>query len=601
MAEQGVTHFIGVVESPFKGAKQCGCPDWPFHYVNAWPGYEGAQVFSDAMLESYRWQFRRVLAYFSEKGIQTFLHHYNHFAPHDWYVRQSELIEARCAGGMTVDEAMERRKGSDLARSLCANSAVYQDFMRATWKEFFERLPELDGLLITLGEANYCPCRKCSGGVPRRERWDHVLTPEFIDTMAGYSHLFTDSLKELGKQPMIRCYHGGGDRGLAPRVPKDATYLIKYSGFNAIDCGPDPICHFWLNEGLDVWFLHELSGAENCSGGTWINPEHAYKVVARGNEKPVGGHVAFHNPFWGVQGYAYPGMELNMEAAFSAFRGERYEESRWVSICEERLGPNGAVYLKAGQLLSVSVLNIDKVVSGCLDDGLCFMQLHHMHGRPRFPGVVGEPGIVGTEPHPWRSNLGPLRRIREYLEDQPWTEAIYTEAWKPGEGDPLAFWESCAAKAEEGLSLVEALEVDEEDPFRSEHEVMLTASRWVAQFARFWTHYIRARVYYWGANSRRTPIEVQRELANQCLDCLSEALEARVEQKSLYYDFPVHYMNYANPFSGSVTVESACEHFRAVLEDVGEEFEPLISGRYYQWPDGGTWTWPELIREKGQG
>lgn len=37
--------------------------------------------------------------------------------------------------------------------------------MRASWSELLEHLPELAGMLITEGEAIYCPCNRCSGGV----------------------------------------------------------------------------------------------------------------------------------------------------------------------------------------------------------------------------------------------------------------------------------------------------------------------------------------------------------------------------------------------------------------------------------------------------
>lgn len=593
MAEYKITHFIGVIESPFKGARQSGCPDWPFHYVCHWPDHPHAQILPDEMLQTYRTRFRLILAYLQQKGIRTYLHHYNHFAPYAWYVQQTDLIEAKLEYGITREKALEPPP-SDLRKGLCANAVSYRSFMQASWRELFHQLPELDGLLITLGEANYCPCKLCSGGVPWRERWDHILTPEWSGTMAKFACLFKDTLTDLGKQPMIRCYHGGGDRGLSPLMPKGVTYVIKYSGMNAIDCGPDPICHFWLNEGHDLWFLHELSGAENCSGGMWVNPEHSYNVVARANTKPVTGQLAYYNPYWGMQGMAYPGMELNLEAGLKAFNGEEYDQQEWIDICNERLGPRGEVYLQAGRLLSKAPLNIDKVASGSIDDGSCFMQHHHLTGPNRPPGVVGEPGLGGLEPHPWRSKLGPLRRIRERLVDVPWDDDIMQTAWHAGEENPLAFWDNCVDETLKGLEMIEALDVTEDDPCHSQHEVLLTAARWVGQFSKHWKGMLYARIYYWGANSLRTPLKIQQTLAQYCIECMQQVVDAQASLKALYYDFPVLYMNFAKPFSGATTVEQSFRHYQAILEKIVAEFEPLTSGRYYQWPDGGTWNWPGL-------
>ena len=588
MADNGVTHFFGVLESPIKAAKQSGCPDWPFHYVCEWTEFPGAQVFPKAMLEHNRQEFRKVFSYMREKGIKPFLHHYNHFAPFDWLIQQPDWVEIRTqADGKAPD-----RGTTDLTRATCANRPEYRDFMSASWRELFEHLPELEGMLITLGENNYCPCQKCSGGVPRGQKWDHILTPEFVNTMSSYAKHFSDNLYSIGKKPMIRCYHGGGDRALSQAMPKEPTYIIKYSGFNAIDCGPDPIHRFWADAGLDLWTVHEFAGLENASGGMWVNPEHSFNVVRRANEKGrFTGQVAFHNDFWGRFGMAYPGMEVNLEAGLAAFGGEDYDEERWKAYCLDRLGPYGADYLEAGKLISQPVLNIDKIVSGSLDDGLCFGFNYHFTGEMRFPGLIGELGIVGTEPHPWRSNLGPLRRFKEYLLDNQWSEDIYRKALKPGEGDPVSFWDEKVEAALRGLAIVEGLNVPEDSPHLATHELFLTASRWLTEYAKFWQGMIRGKAYYWGANGIRTPIETQRELAGKCIRCLESAVESIFTMKALYYDFPPLYMNWGKAFCG-ITMEEKLDHYRKELAKVKEEFEPLISGRYYQWPDGVTWTWP---------
>ncbi len=603
MADNGVTHFIGVTESWLKGAKQATyTPDWPFHYICSWTEFPKARIFPESILENNRKLFRTILGWMRDKGIKPFLHHYNHMAPFDWFRTQEELIERKLRGPLKGDRPPTRaevttRGKSDLAVDICANAPVYRNFMTASWREAFERLPELEGLLITLGENNYCPCAECSAGIPRRLRWDHILTPEFVKTMAGFAGLFTDTLLELGKKPMIRCYHGGGDRGLAPAMPKKATYIFKYSGYNAIDCDPDPISRFWENAGHDLWVIHDFAAQENCTGCLYINPEHSFKVVRRANEQcRISGQVAFHCDLWGSLGLAYPGMEINLEVALAAMRGQEYDEARWERFCIERLGPRGGEYMKAHKLLSAPVLNIDKVVSGNLDDGVCFGFNYHFTGPERFPGVIGELGIMGTEPHPWRSDLGPLRRYKNYLEDHPWCDDIWEKALSPGEKNPVVFWEARTAEAGQGLAMIEAMKVPLDDPYLSVHELMLTSARWIAHFAIFWRGMIHGKVYYWGANSLRTPVETQRKLAGQCLASLEEAIQALEVMKAVYYDYPPLFFHWGKGFFGN-TMEEKVAHYRGILEEVRAYFEPLTSGRYYQWPNGGTWSWPE--RTKG--
>ena len=89
MADNGVTHFFGQIESYFKGADMsCATPDWPFHYVCNWKDFPGAQALPEKTLIENRKRFSNILGYMQTKGIKPFLHHFNHHAPYNWYKNQ---------------------------------------------------------------------------------------------------------------------------------------------------------------------------------------------------------------------------------------------------------------------------------------------------------------------------------------------------------------------------------------------------------------------------------------------------------------------------------------------------------------------------------
>ena len=587
MADLEVNVFIGSLVSFLKGPGQgqisnwrVFMADWPFPAVCKWEKYPYAQVYPDRFIKENRKNINILLEYFHKKGIKTYLHHYNYFAPYEWWRRQPSLINKRVNPEIKLeDQGLFPSLEYDpvpLAKNVCPNEPLYQEFMRDSWKELFTHLPELDGLLITLGENRRCPCEECTGGLGE---FGTAFSTNSLRTHTKFAEMYKDTLLKLKKEPMIRCWHGGGDKEYAKAMPKGLTYLIKYSGFNSIDCGPDPVYRFWKNEGHRLWAVHEVSGAESGGPFTWINPEWVYKVSERAKKKmAIEGEVAFHNEYLGRVGHTYPGMTINMESALRAFNGEEYDNKLWEKRCIERLGPNGAIYFKAGKLYSQIALNIDKVVSGPTD-GVAFCVNYYFTGPPDHPLVIG--GLPGTEPHPWiRDNVAVLRQYEEYLKDNPWCKDILSKAIKPGQIDPVSFLKDKWEKAKEGLSLIEKIKISPEDPTYTTHQVMLLSARWAVEVAKFWFSIVWAKIIYYGVKSPVTPFSQKPKLAKECLKNLDEVVNAVWEMNALYYQFPPRYFDWGKGLN-TKPIELKLAHYKKERDKVREEFSPLLEGKLF--------------------
>ena len=591
MSELGINAFIGNLPSY---SKTGSCDDWPFGMVCEWPGYPYAKMFPGSYLEENRRVSNSIIEHCHDRGIRVFLHHYNFFAPYQWFVRQTELLERKRSSTRLVEE-FGHEKNIALARSMCPNSPLYREFMKASWKELFQRLPGLDGLLITVGESNRCDCQECTGGTPVDSTWLHAVRKDQVQTFSQFARFYVETIKSIGKEPMIRCWHGGGDEAFAGAFPKGPVYVIKYSGFNSIDCGPDPAYKFWKNAGHRLWAVHEVSGAEPGGPATWLNP----KWVARVNERAVGemgieGSVAFHNNYTGRLDMTYPPVFFNMEAAARFFNGADYEESFWKRRAEELLGSHGSDYLEAGELYSQIILNIDKVVS-YPTDGISFCFNYHLVGDPKtaWPGVVGELGANGCEPLSWvRGDVAVLRRYKEYLDDAPWSEEIFEKVASCGEVEPLGFLKKRWEAAEEGLGVLQGVVVSDDDDYATVDRIIRLSAHCAVEFGRLWYNITSAKVLWWGANSLKTELETQKRLARECLACLDEVVAAMEEIHGIYYQFPSQYINWWRGLNG-MPILNKLNHYRTMRREIEEGFSLLLEDKVFVWPVIGQFSWPD--------
>lgn len=589
MADLGINVFVGSAESYLKGATHSQCPDWPFSAVCEWPEFPGARIASTWRLQHRRRQFNRIIDRFHERGIRVYLHHYNFFAPYQWLIRQPSMAAKRLLYGDVKE--LPPYAPEALARSVCANDPAYRAFMQATWRELFERLPQLDGLLISMGESNRCQCPECCGRQAGEPEGAYESSPQRLATFARFAELYVQTLAQLNKDPMIRAWHGGGDEEIARAMPRGPVYLIKYSGFNSIDCDPDPLYRYWRDAGHRLWVVHEVAGNENAGPCTWLNPSWVEAVNRRAVEQmPIDGSVAFHNNFMARLDQVYPPLFFNMEVAARLFDGQAHDPPFWTARAEALMGPLAGTYLKAGQLYSQVVLNIDKVVSSPTD-GICFCFHNQLLGRG-WPGVVGEKGADGTEPHPWlRGDIAPLRCYRNYLEDHPWHDDIARLAVPSGKVDPLGYLKMLWDKAGQGCAMLDE-SADVEPAFASSHWIICLSARWAEQFGRFWYHLLRAKVRWWGANGLLSKLPVQRQLATDCLADIDEAIEAVRELQSIYDEFPAQYIHWGRA-AQSCGLAHKLALYRRTRADVERHFAPLLNGKVFKWPSVEHHEWPE--------
>ena len=595
MAENGVNTFIGNMDSFVKGLRHSSCGDWPFALICEWPEFPHAQLFSNYRLEIMRKTANYLIEHFHKRKIRIFLHQYNHFLPYQWFIRQPGLLERKRDADGTIP-GFSSKDQALLVRSVCPNAPEYREFMQASWRELFQRLPDLDGLLISLGESNWCPCNECTGGVPIDGKWQHAIRNEQLETMRKFAELSVETIQSSGKEPLLRAWHGGGDESFAKSMPKGPVYLIKYSGFNSIDSDPDPIYRYWENVGHRLWVIHEVAGMEPGGPCTWLNPKWVSQVNARAVEQmDIEGSVAFHNGFQGRIDQVFPSIFFNMEAALKFFYGVDYDRAYWEKHASELLGPNGATYLKASELYSQLILNVDKVV-GSPEDGIAFSWHVHFCGdkTSSWPGVIGEFGAKGTEPHPWiRGNVGVLRYYKRYLEDHSWTEDIAEKAMPANYTDPLAFFKEKCELAHKGLKIIEKIKLEEDDdPYATIHRIFLLSAKWAVELGNLWYYMLRAKVFWWGANSLCTGLATQKELAQKCLDDLDRVTDAVWQLQSLYYEFPQSYICWGRALSGR-TLEEKLAHSRQIREHVTKHFDPLLGNKVFKWPAIVHFSWPD--------
>ncbi len=595
MADNGVNIFIGNLGSYVKEMmRYSNCGDWPFGLICEWPEFPNAQLFSNYYLKTMRQVTNYLIELFHQRGIRVFLHHYNHFLPYQWFIRQPSLVERKRDSNNLIPDFSPYNQ-TLIVKSVCPNAPEYRKFMQASWQELFQHLPDLDGLLITLGESNWCPCRECTGGVPIDGKWQHAIRYEQLETMRKFADLYVETIQSLGKEPLLRTWHGGGDEEISKSMPKGPIYLIKYSGFNSIDCNPDPIYRYWENAGHRLWVVHEVSGAEPGGPCTWLNPKWVSQVNARATKQMnIEGSVVFHNNYQGRIDQVFPSTFFNMEAALQFFQGISYDKAYWEKRASDLLGPNGGTYLKASELYSQIILNIDKVV-GSPEDGIAFSWNVHFVGdkTSSWPGVVGEFGAKGTEPHPWvRENIGVLRHYKRYLEDHPWTKNIAEKAIPIGYIDPLVFIKEKWELALEGVKIIEKIPHGNDGPYATIHRIFLLSARWAAELGRFWYSLLRAKVFWWGANSLCSDIATQKELAQKCLTDLDEVINAVWQMQSFFYEFPFSYMCWGRALSNR-TLEEKLSHFRKIRDEVAQHFAPLLEDKVFKWPTIVHFTWPD--------
>jgi len=590
MADLGINVFVGSADSYLKGAGHSQCPDWPFALVCEWPEFPGAKTFSNWRLQHRRNSFNRIIGHFHKRGIRVHLHHYNFFAPYQWLIRQPGMVQKRLILGDVKE--MPADSPEILARSVCANDPAYRAFMEASWRELFHHLPELDGLLISMGESNRCQCTECCGRLPGEKEPDYNSAPQRLTTFSRFAQLYIDTLRSLGKEPMLRAWHGGGDEEIAKAMPRGPVYVIKYSGFNSIDCDPDPLYRYWRDAGHKLWVVHEVGGNENAGPCTWLNPSWVAAVNDRAvKQMPIDGSVAFHNNFMARLDQVYPPVFFNMEAAARVFNGQADDPQFWKSRTKELMGPLAGTYLEAGKLYSQVVLNIDKVVSSPTD-GICFCFHNPMLGRG-WPGVVGEKASDGTEPHPWlRGDVAVLRMYRRYLEDHPWSEDIARRAIPSDQQDPLQYLKHLWDQAKASVALLEKKSAPVEPAFVSSHWIIYLSARWAEQFGRFWFHLLRAKLHWWGANGLLSKLPVQQQLAKNCLADLDEVIDAVIELQSLFLEFPSQYIHWGRA-ERSCGMATKLSLYRRTRTEVEQHFFPLLNGRVFKWPSVEHYEWPE--------
>ncbi len=501
--------------------------DWGYHYVIDFDGFPEAQVFSQEFVKKNRDKLRAIFSFARERGIAPYIHHYNFCAPVS-FVRAHKEMADKIANYTDGRKSLQDRLGY-IYGNVCWNEPVYQKFLMSAIREFFEKIPEAEGILITPGECAFCPCSQCRGEGPD----ERASAP--VRTLSHFARTFVDTVKGAGKTPLIRTHVAGPLAAAIDKFPRDVTYVVKYSVFDCIDAPPDPAIKAWIDAGHRVWVSKEIAGGENAGPIAWLDPKFFWGVADNLEKLGVEGVISIDSCDYGYTGIPYKMLQANL-LSYTHYVNHSgpYDKEVWEKHFREIFGAAAQRILEAAMLYARVPLNISKMVYGGVE-GFTWQFPYHLAKNKGWPGELGSRQL---EPPEWV--LGDLLSVNEYvryLEENEWRDDLLKHV--AGERrEPLAFFAEQTEAARRGEQML--AEISEDDvPERARQELRLlqASARLAVLVGEQWQHLLMGRIYYSGAKGI-SPEPVRRKLAKLCLDEYGKGIKAFRMQIESVLDLP---------------------------------------------------------------
>jgi len=576
MADNGLNFVVAGIGPE---AKDPNYHDWCFHYVLDFPRYPESRVFSPQFVSENREMIREIFAHARSKGIAPYIHHYNFGAPFKFIDAHPELLEKhRQPDGSYAFRTMD---SAGLIRgNVCWSEQVYKDYMIACWQEFCEAMPESEGVMVTPGEAANCSCEKCAGGHKnynqRRRRVENLnMTVDFVKTFAG-------TLRGLGKTPLVRNWTLPATSLWLDALPRGVPYVFKYSGFDAVDCPPQPVVEAWHRAGHTVWVSKEFIGGENAGPVIWNDPSVVWRWADELRRIGIPGVMGIHNTDHGLVALRYKVQFAQLDQfVHTITHDEPYDESRWVDYFCDIFGEVGGEVLAAAKLFSGLPLNINKVMWE-RDEGFMWNFSYYFHRMQGWPGALG---ITLTPPEWVRGEMVTLRDYVEYLAHNPWTDDVVQKVAQ-GKPDPFSFLEAKMEGAKAAAERLEELQPRIPDDARNEFRLLVLSAK-ISYFTGVqWTNFLRARLLYCGAMSH-ADADVERKLAIECLQRLDRGIEAMERQRELVLRYPADILPFHVYFQrgrGRMDLPQRIKHWQRERTVVEDELKELIEGKVWRFP-----------------
>ncbi|MFC1734739.1 hypothetical protein ACFL1X_01385, partial [Candidatus Hydrogenedentota bacterium] len=406
---------------------------------------------------------------------------------------------------------------------------------------------------------------------------------ERLDTIADFVNVFNDTLRECGKQALVRLWCSGESEEWAAALPKGVPYVFKYSGFDCCDCTCDPVVKFWKDRGHEVWVSKEISGGENAGPIVWHDPEFFHMTAEESAKAGATGIMGIDNTDHGTFGMPYAMQHANLTAyCHYTSNEEPYDEARWVDNFEKYYPGLGKAVFDALKLYARLVLMTDKILWG---EGEGFM----WYNCYNFVDVKGWPGTLGIS-HPVPEWVAPgictmneyVHHLRFYL----WGEETISKL-EAGRKSIVTLLEEATESAREGLELLKGLQDSIPIESMKEFRILLASAALAFWTGKTWIHLVKARVEYAAVNSPGGEASVKRGIAESCLANLDEAIAGYKRQVECLFGFPRDMMKFERIFNKDPRKQTAngqVAHWKNERAKVAGEFAELLSDDVWMFP-----------------
>ncbi|HSH95246.1 MAG TPA: hypothetical protein VK968_13925 [Roseimicrobium sp.] len=483
---------------------------WGFHYIldlSNWT--HGDDLYSLEFRRRNVETINRILAHAKKAGVRVFIHHFNFIAPRRMAVAEGWCKIFSTRAGDVDTSGLNADAIGVLLHELCWNAKSYQAFMRHCWEATLQVLPDLAGIVATIGEGN-------AGLFPRPNIYEYYSSMRFLDVAVDFTNQFVETVRKAGRTPIIRAWGVEWARHL---MPKGVDYLVKYQLFDCIDAPADEVLDQWLDHGHDVWAEAEILG-ENAGPILWTRRDYFKKVGREVRRRRLKGIVSHLNSAFEVALLDTPSSRINFELFFAGINSPRSLESAapWEAVLRETFGDQASGVLSAMELISQGVLNFSRVIHR-VGEGFTFGWHIGIAPYRQFPCNLGQAN--GTPPQWARNGIATIKEYLDYLSTHRW----HADALQVVRGEracPIEVMKQAARDAEEAERLLESLVGNLPRAALREWSIL----RCSAGLCRFRALQIAslslAKVLFAAVRNSIDP-KLQRELAQQSLDAFKDA------------------------------------------------------------------------------
>jgi hypothetical protein len=565
---------------------------WGYHYTLDFEKFPEARVFDVDFVKRNREIVRTVTDYGLAKGVDIFFHHYNFMMTMPFAEAHPELFRFEyLKKGNFID--LTKRDNPDfrinphshekrLAFNVCWNKPLYQDFMVACFEEFLEQFPAAAGILVTPGERALCQCVKCIGEQPSAEKAKEMRyqdSPEKRKTIAHFCDIFSRTLTNAGKTPLIRSWISGlldDPKKWAATLPRGPIYVMKYSVFDMTNIGVDPLSQPFLEAGHNLWLMKEYVGGENAGNVVMTVPSAFDKIAEECRNAGIKGVMGVDN---GEHGFTFKSRRVQYlpELLFANSFGDRRlgdPEQVALDYYSDIFDDRSPEILEAVKSYSHLPYNISRTMWQ-RTEGFTWKFPYHFIGFASKPKQTGWPGTLAydLDPPGWaRREIVPLSRYVEFAANHSWDDEFRHTITGRGR-DPILFLAGLTQEARKGLDALSALAPEIPPEQKPEMDLLVASATISFLTGEKWWRFFSARLFYAGAKGPNSKDKIK-ELAQITIEEYGKGLKATEEMVPIFEGFP---NTLSDPSMTNIHLRMEIAKRHRELEYLKDDLAPALS------------------------